>query len=50
MLTKTYGGGHFAMCTTTESLYGTPEMKIMLYVNYTSIKLSKQVNNRGKKI
>ena len=34
----TYCGDHFATYTNLESLYGTLEINVMLYVNYISIK------------
>ena len=42
-----YCGDHFSMYTIIESLSCTPETNIMLYVNYTSIKV---INKNVKKI
>ena len=36
---QTYCGDYFAICTNIESLCCTSETNIMLYVNYTSIKI-----------
>ena len=37
------------MYRTVESLYGTPEMNITVYVNYSGIKFKKQVNRVRKR-
>lgn len=46
MLTLSYCGDHFAICTNTESLCNTPETNVLLYVSYTSIK--QQGNDKTK--
>ena len=38
----TYCGDHFAIHTNSKSLFCTPEINIVLYVDYTSLKKKKR--------